>query len=97
LSALIAGTSATTDRTSAGSRTSSTAVPNQASEARKTRRLDRWSSYEQPSTKVSTEHGRFCILGLQLLGLQAWVSDVFYGGVLVVAVTIATLLHRRPS
>jgi ribose transport system permease protein len=37
------------------------------------------------------------ILGLQLLGLQAWVSDVFYGGVLVVAVTIATLLHRRPS
>jgi ribose transport system permease protein len=35
------------------------------------------------------------ILGLQLLGLQAWVSDVFYGGVLVVAVTITTLLHRH--
>jgi ribose transport system permease protein len=37
------------------------------------------------------------ILGLQLLGLQAWVSPVFYGGVLVVAVTIATLLRRRTS
>jgi ribose transport system permease protein len=37
------------------------------------------------------------ILGLQLLGLQAWVSDVFYGGVLVIAVTISTLLHRRSS
>ena len=35
------------------------------------------------------------ILGLQLLGLQAWVSPVFYGGVLVVAVTISTLLRRR--
>lgn len=35
------------------------------------------------------------ILGLQLLGLQSWVSQVFYGGVLVVAVTIATLLRRR--
>jgi ribose transport system permease protein len=37
------------------------------------------------------------ILGLQLLGLQAWVSDVFYGGVLVVAVTITTLIHRHPT
>ena len=37
------------------------------------------------------------ILGLQLLGLAAWVSPVFYGGVLVVAVTISTLLHRRNS
>lgn len=35
------------------------------------------------------------ILGLQLLGLQAWVSPVFYGGVLVAAVTVATLLHRQ--
>ncbi len=35
------------------------------------------------------------ILGLQLLGLQAWVSPVFYGGVLVIAVTISTLLRRR--
>lgn len=37
------------------------------------------------------------ILGLQLLGLEAWVSQVFYGGVLVVAVTISTLLHRRAT
>lgn len=35
------------------------------------------------------------ILGLQLLGVAGWVSDVFYGGVLVVAVTISTLLHAR--
>jgi ribose transport system permease protein len=35
------------------------------------------------------------ILGLQLLGLQAWVSQVFYGGILVIAVTISTLLRRR--
>jgi ribose transport system permease protein len=32
-----------------------------------------------------------------LLGLQAWVSPVFYGSVLVIAVTIATLLARRKS
>lgn len=37
------------------------------------------------------------ILGLQLLGLQAWVSPVFYGGVLVIAVTLATLLRRRAT
>jgi len=35
------------------------------------------------------------IVGLQELGLAGWVSDVFYGGVLVVAVTISTILHRR--
>ena len=37
------------------------------------------------------------ILGLQLLGLQSWVSQVFYGGILVIAVTISTLLHRRAT
>ena len=37
------------------------------------------------------------ILGLQLLGLQSWVSQVFYGGILVIAVTISTLLHRRTA
>jgi ribose transport system permease protein len=37
------------------------------------------------------------IRGLQLLGLQAWVSPDFYGGVLVVAVTISALLHRRTT
>ncbi len=35
------------------------------------------------------------ILGLELLGVAGWVSDVFYGATLVVAVTVATLLHRR--
>lgn len=35
------------------------------------------------------------VLGLQLLGATSWVSDVFYGGVLVVAVTISTVLHDR--
>ena len=35
------------------------------------------------------------ILGLQLLGAAGWVTSVFYGGVLVVAVTISTILHRR--
>jgi ribose transport system permease protein len=37
------------------------------------------------------------ITGLEDLGLQTWVSDVFYGGVLVIAVTMATLLRRRTS
>lgn len=35
------------------------------------------------------------IVGLQLLGLTGWISDVFFGGSLVVAVTISTLLRRR--
>jgi ribose transport system permease protein len=35
------------------------------------------------------------ITGFQDLGLATWISDVFYGGVLVAAVTISTLLHRR--
>jgi len=35
------------------------------------------------------------VLGLQLLGATSWVTDVFYGVVLVVAVTITTILHRR--
>lgn len=35
------------------------------------------------------------VLGLQLLGATSWVSSVFYGGVLVIAVTLTTVLHRR--
>ena len=35
--------------------------------------------------------------GLQLLGRQRWVSQVFYGGILVIAVTVSTVLHRRSS
>lgn len=37
------------------------------------------------------------ILGLQLLGLNTWVQNVFYGGGLVVAVTLATVLRDRSS
>ena len=37
------------------------------------------------------------ITGLQLLGLQAWVSDVFYGSALVVGVLVATLATRLRS
>lgn len=37
------------------------------------------------------------IVGLQLLGAAGWVSDVFYGGVLVIAVTLTTLIRRRRS
>jgi ribose transport system permease protein len=37
------------------------------------------------------------ILGLQLLGVAGWVADVFYGGVLVAAVTISTLLRTRSA
>jgi ribose transport system permease protein len=35
------------------------------------------------------------ILGLNLLGFSGWVTSVFYGGVLVIAVTISSVLHRR--
>lgn len=37
------------------------------------------------------------ITGLQLLGLRAWVSDVFYGTALVVGVLVATLATRLRS
>lgn len=35
------------------------------------------------------------VLGLQLLGVAGWVQNVFYGGVLVVAVAISGMLQRR--
>jgi|SRR5579884_171811 len=35
------------------------------------------------------------ITGLQLLGAQGWVQDVFYGGALMIAVTLARLAARR--
>jgi ribose transport system permease protein len=37
------------------------------------------------------------ILGLEILGAAGWVSSVFYGGVLIIAVTISTVLHRRAT
>ena len=35
------------------------------------------------------------IFGLQLLGYQGWVTDVFYGGVLVAAVAASAYVRRR--
>jgi ribose transport system permease protein len=35
------------------------------------------------------------IVGLQLLGLTGWISDVFFGGSLVIAVMVSTFLLRR--
>jgi ribose transport system permease protein len=35
------------------------------------------------------------VIGLQLHSAAVWIEPVFYGAVLVVAVTISTLLHRR--
>jgi ribose transport system permease protein len=37
------------------------------------------------------------ILGLQILGFTGWVSDVFYGAALIIAVTVSTLVRRRKS
>ena len=37
------------------------------------------------------------VFGLQLLGYQGWVTDVFYGGVLVSAVAASAVLQRRRS
>lgn len=35
------------------------------------------------------------IVGLQLLGYTGWVSDVFYGSALIIAVIVSTLTRRR--
>ncbi|HEX3616010.1 MAG TPA: ABC transporter permease [Solirubrobacteraceae bacterium] len=37
------------------------------------------------------------IQGLQLLGAGEWVTDVFYGGALVIAVAVSTIVHRMLS
>ncbi|GLY91831.1 ABC transporter permease [Actinoallomurus iriomotensis] len=37
------------------------------------------------------------IFGLQLLGLSGWIQDVFYGGGLVFAVALATLVRRHST
>jgi ribose transport system permease protein len=37
------------------------------------------------------------ILGLEELNLAVWISDVFYGAALIVAVTLTTVLRRRNS
>jgi ribose transport system permease protein len=35
------------------------------------------------------------VLGLKLVGASPAISNIFYGGVLVIAVTLTTILHRR--
>ncbi len=37
------------------------------------------------------------ILGLQILGYTGWISNVFYGAALILAVTISTLVRRRAN
>jgi len=37
------------------------------------------------------------VLGLQLLGYTGWVEDVFYGAVLIAAVTVSALLRRKTA
>lgn len=37
------------------------------------------------------------ILGLQILGLTGWVSNVFYGAALIIAVTVSTLVRLRAT
>jgi ribose transport system permease protein len=35
------------------------------------------------------------IVGLEIIGLSGWISDVFYGAALVIAVTVSTVLRGR--
>jgi len=37
------------------------------------------------------------IVGLQLLGYSGWISNVFFGAALIIAVTISTFLRRRTT
>jgi ribose transport system permease protein len=37
------------------------------------------------------------ILGLQELGYAGWISDVFYGAALIVAVSLSTIVRRRSA
>jgi ribose transport system permease protein len=37
------------------------------------------------------------VTGLALFGLQSWVQNVFYGGALVLAVTLSQLARRREA
>ena len=37
------------------------------------------------------------ILGLQELGSGGWISDVFYGAALIIAVSLSTVIRRRTS
>lgn len=35
------------------------------------------------------------VFGLQLLGVSGWVTNIFYGGALIIAITVSLLLRRR--
>lgn len=37
------------------------------------------------------------VIGLELLGYSGWISDVFFGAALIVAVTISTVIRRRST
>ncbi len=37
------------------------------------------------------------IIGLQILGLHGWITNVFYGAALVIAVSIATIVRKRAA
>lgn len=37
------------------------------------------------------------IIGLQILGLHGWITNVFYGAALVIAVSISTIVRRRTA
>jgi ribose transport system permease protein len=37
------------------------------------------------------------IVGLQLLGFSGWITNVFYGAALIVAVTVSTIVNRRAT
>ena len=61
----------------------------------------------QPPPTISSPHSdsapparshrlvRFSLSGLNLNGVEAWVSDVFAGGALVIAVAISAIVGRR--
>jgi hypothetical protein len=56
-----------------------------------------WRQPAYPGSTTSGSHGVAFGFQREQLGLQTWVSDVFYGGVLVISVTISTLLRRRST
>ncbi|MWA05403.1 ABC transporter permease [Actinomadura sp. LD22] len=52
-------------------------------------------SFNPIGTWIGTYFLATGVIGLQELGLAAWISDVFYGGVLIVAVAVSTVIGRR--
>ncbi|MCK9904403.1 ABC transporter permease [Parafrankia colletiae] len=52
-------------------------------------------SFNPIGTWIGTYFLATGVIGLQELGLAAWISNVFYGGVLIVAVAVSTIIGRR--